>query len=211
MTSLTGLSVDRFELPEGDPRSVSIKFEFAENEYFEDRTLEKRFSWRNAKDGWTGLVSEPVPIKWKEGKDLTNGMLDLVVKVHAEDKASGKPQQETELKKKLKEQMDNTGLDGLSFFAWFGFRGRLISDEEHKEATKKEEERRKALKEGKKTDDDDMEDDDEDDDEYEWEIFPTADDLAVCFVEDLYPSAIKYFSMFSPPFCHPMRLLRTRH
>ncbi|KAF4120222.1 Nucleosome assembly protein (NAP) [Geosmithia morbida] len=192
MTSLTGLKVDRFELPSGDPRSISIRFEFSENEYFEDRTLEKKFRWRYAKDGWAGLISEPVPIKWKEGKDLTNGMLDLVCKVYQEDQASAKPNEETELKKELKKQMDNTGLDGLSFFAWFGFRGRNISDDEHKEALKKEEERRKARKEGKKIDEEDMEDDD-DDDEYEWEIFPTADDLAVCIAEDLYPSAIKYF------------------
>ena len=196
MNSLTGLSVERFELPDGDPRSIAIRWEFSENEHFENRVLEKKFYWRNAKDGWAGLVSEPVEIKWKPGKDLTNGMLDLVRQVYQEEDAGNKG--ETEAKKKLKAQMESTGLDGLSFFAWFGFRGPKITDEEHKEATKKEEERRKARKEGKKTDDDDQMEEDEDEDEYEWEIFPTADDLAVCIDEDLWPGAIKYFSMSSP-------------
>ena len=199
MNSLTGISVERFELPGGDPRSISIRWDFAENEHFENRSLEKKFYWRNAKDGWAGLVSEPVDIKWKAGKDLTNGMLDLVRKVYQEEDAGQTG--ETETKKELKKQMESTGLDGLSFFAWFGFRGRKISDEEHREATKQEEQRRQARKEGKKTDDDMDEDDDDDDDEYEWEIFPTGDDLAVCIAEDLWPGAIKYFRTFrsEPP------------
>lgn len=196
MNSLTGLSVERFELPGGDPRSIAIRWDFAENEHFENRSLEKKFYWRNAKDGWAGLVSEPVEIKWKPGKDLTNGMLDLVRKVYQEEDAGQTG--ETETKKELKKQMDSTGLDGLSFFAWFGFRGRKISDEEHREATKMEQERRQARKEGKKTDDDMDEDEDDDEDEYEWEIYPTGDDLAVCIAEDLWPGAIKYFRMFRP-------------
>ncbi|CAM1508462.1 Fc.00g053100.m01.CDS01 [Cosmosporella sp. VM-42] len=193
LQSLVSLSVDRFELPNGDPRSVNIKWEFKENEWFEDKVLEKKFSWRYAKDGWSGLVSEPVDIKWKEGKDLTSGMLGLVKKVWEEEKA-GK-EGESEAAKKLKEQMESTGLGGLSFFAWFGFRGRKISEEEHEEALKHEQEKRKLHKEGKECDHDhDDDDDDEDDDEYEMEIFPTADDLAVCIAEDLWPGAIKYFT-----------------
>ena len=199
MNSLTGISVERFELPGGDPRSIAITWHFSENDHFENTSIEKKFYWRNAKDGWAGLVSEPVTIQWKEGKDLTNGMLDLVRKVYDEEVAAGaKADEETEAKKALKTQMENTGLDGLSFFAWFGFRGRKISDEEHKEATKIEQEKRQKRKEGKLVEDDDMDedDDDEDDDEYEWEIFPTADDLAVSIAEDLWPNAIKYFSKF---------------
>ncbi|PNY26019.1 nucleosome assembly protein, partial [Tolypocladium capitatum] len=193
--SLKSLSVERFELPQGDPRSLAIKFEFAENEYFENTVLEKKFWWRRAKDGWAGLVSEPVDIKWKADKDLTAGLLALASKVWEEDKA-GKTE-ETEAKKKLKEQMANTGLGGVSFFAWFGFRGRNITPEENREATEKEQERRQARREGKEVevdDDDDDEDEEEDDDEYELEIFPTAEDLAVAIAEDLWPGAIKYFT-----------------
>jgi hypothetical protein len=194
LNHLTGLTVERFELPDGDPRSVSIKWEFSENEFFENKTLEKKFWWRNALDKWSGHVSEPVEIKWKEGKDLTNGMLALSKQIFDEE-AAGKTE-ETEAKKKLKEQIDETGLGSLSFFAWFGFRGRKISADEHKEATKKDEERRKNIKAGKKVEEMEEDDDEDDDDldEYEYEIFPTGDDLAICIAEDLWPNAIKYFS-----------------
>lgn len=194
LNHLTNLTVERFELPDGDPRSISIKWEFSENDTFENKVLEKKFWWRNAKDDWEGLVSEPVEIKWKEGKDMTNGMLGLVKTIY-DDEAAGKPaDQETPAKKELKEKMDNTALDGLSFFAWFGFRGRKISDEEHREATAKAAERRRALKAGEKVDA--MEEDEEDDDEeeYEWEIFPTGDDLATAIADDLWPNALAYFS-----------------
>ncbi|KAH7318697.1 nucleosome assembly protein [Stachybotrys elegans] len=196
--SLVSLTVERFELPGGDPRSIAIRWEFSENDYFEDKVLEKKFWWRRHRDGWAGLVSEPVTINWKKGKDLTGGMLDLAKKVYEEDKAAGdaKPAGETEAKKALNTLMEKTGLNGVSFFCWFGFAGRKVSEEENKEAIKLEQEKRKALKEGKEVDvmDEDNEDEDDDeDDEYEYEIFPTADDLAVFLAEDLYPGAIKYF------------------
>ncbi|KAH7152446.1 nucleosome assembly protein [Dactylonectria estremocensis] len=191
LNSLVSLSVERFELPQGDPRSVYIKFEFEENEYFEDKVIEKKFWWRRAHDGWAGLVSEPVKINWKKGKDLTEGMLDLVHKVWEEEKA-GKSG-ETAAQKELKKVIEDTGLGGVSFFAWFGFRGRKISVEEDKEASKKEQERREARKAGKETEQD-ATDEDDDEDEYEMEIFPTGDDLAVCITEDLWPGAINYFT-----------------
>jgi hypothetical protein len=193
---LTNLTVERFELPE-NPRSLKIKFEFSENEWFENKTLEKKFWWRDAKDGWAGLVSEPVDIKWKKNKDLTGGMLSLACKVFEEAKAGTPATEVTETKKALKAKMEQTGLGGVSFFAWFGARGRDISAEESAEASKKKAEQRQARKDGKEVDvmdegKDDEEEDDEDD-EYEYEIFPTADDLAISFAEDLYPEAIKYF------------------
>lgn len=154
--------------------------------------IEKKFWWRNAKDDWEGLVSKPVEIQWKEGKDLTNGMLSLVKTIYDEE-AAGKTE-ETAAKKQLKEKMDNTALDGLSFFAWFGFRGRNISDEEHEEATKKAVERRRAIKAGEKVDAMEEDEDDDDEEEYEWEIFPTGDDLAISIAEDLWPNALQYFS-----------------
>lgn len=203
MNSLHNITVDRPELP-NEPRSFSIKFEFAENEHFEDKVLEKKFMWRNAKDGWAGLVSEPVSIKWKADKDLTNGMLDLVKTVYNEEVKS-KSKEDTPNKKKLKEQMEATGLDGLSFFAFFGFHGPIVSDAEHAEATKKVAEQKKLRKEGKSTDDDEMDEDEEDDEDdmFEWEIFPTGDDLGVQFADELWPNAIRYFSKapIHPWFC----------
>ncbi|PHH89445.1 hypothetical protein CDD83_6050 [Cordyceps sp. RAO-2017] len=204
--SLKSLSVDRFELPGGDPRSLAIKFEFSDNDHFENTVLEKKFWWRHAKDGWAGLVSEPVDIKWKSpDKDLTGGMLSLARKVWEEDKAAGinnndknKTAEDSESKKKLKDQMDKTGLGGASFFAWFGYRGRDVSVEEDREAFKLEQQKRQARKDGKESeakegDEEEEEEEDDDDGDYEFEIFPTADDLAVAIAEDLWPGAIKYF------------------
>lgn len=201
LSSLTKLSVERFELPSGgEPRSLAIRFEFAENEYFSDSVLEKKFWWRHHRDGWAGLVSEPVKINWKsKDKDLTGGMLDLVIQVAAEEKAAGKKTSEadSDAKKALREAMDNTGLGGVSFFAWFGFRGRDVSEEESKEAYKLELEKRKKRKAGEEVDEEDEEDDEADDDlDYEWEVFPIADDIAVAIAEDVWPGAIKYFRKF---------------
>ncbi|GAO18584.1 hypothetical protein UVI_02021720 [Ustilaginoidea virens] len=195
IASLKSLSVERFELPDGHPRSVSIKFEFAENDYFENTTLEKKFWWRHAKDGWEGMVSEPVDINWKPNKDLTNGLLSLANKIHQEDKA-GKREEQTPAKKELIKKLETTSLDAVSFFNFFGFRGRFITEEESREAARAEEEKRKARKEGKEVDEaklDADEDEDEDDGEYEFEIFPNADDVALTIAEDLWPEAIRYF------------------
>ncbi|RCI07465.1 hypothetical protein L249_4570 [Ophiocordyceps polyrhachis-furcata BCC 54312] len=192
--SLRSLSVDRFELPGGDPRNIAIRFDFAENDHFYDQTIEKKFWWRRAKDGWTGLVSEPVDIDWKSpDKDLTGGMLALARKIWEED-GKAKNKTESDAKKQLKEQMNKTGLGGVSFFAWFGFRGRDISADESREATEAERQKRQARDAGKQVDDDDDDDKDDDvEDEYEYEVFPTADDLALAIAEDLWPGATKYF------------------
>ncbi|KAK2603717.1 hypothetical protein QQS21_004093 [Conoideocrella luteorostrata] len=194
VSALKNISVERFELPNGHPRSISIKFEFSENEYFENTTLEKKFWWRHAKDGWEGLVSEPVEINWKADKDLTNGLLGLAKKIYEDDKA-GKGDENTEAKKELIKKLDDTSLETVSFFNFFGFRGRYISEEESREAAKVAEEKRKARKEGKEVDEEKMEEDDEDEDdgEYEFEIFPNGDDVALALAEDLYPEAIRYF------------------
>lgn len=216
MTALKSIHVSHFEIEgddaadaaNGDPRSVSIKFEFGDNDHFEDKTVEKKFWYRRAKGGsWSGLVSEPVNLKWKEGKDLTNGLLTAVKTVWDEDQKSGatssskdKKQKkeltasEKELQKKLEE---SGGSGGVSFFAWFGYRGKNVSAEESRVQTEKEKEHRRLRAEGKEIPDDedaDEEDeDDDDDDEDPLEIFPGGDELAVCIVEDLWQDAIKYF------------------
>jgi hypothetical protein len=219
LSSLKSLSVSHFELDEdpakGEPRSISIRFEFEENEYFEDAVLEKKFWQRQAKEGWAGLVSEPVAIKWKPGKDLTDGMLDLVGKVWAAQKASGelegedskpkKPADYTADEKALKDKIEQTGLGGMSFFAFFGYRGFHISPEESRAAVAKADEERKLRAEGKapkkseeEEEDDDEDDEDDDEDPLDLEIFPDGDEVAVAIAEDLWPSAIKYFSKFFP-------------
>lgn len=218
MSSLKSLSVRRFELDEdekkGDPRSIAIRFEFAENEHFEDTVLEKKFWWRQNKDGYTGLVSEPVPIKWKPGKDLTEGLLDLAKAVYDEQVALPKRDKKdkktkvplTEKQKALKEKMDQTGMGGVSFFAWFGYIGEYITAEESKQAIEEEREERRKRKAGEpvpKKDDEDEEMADEDDDEEDeleenLDIFPMGDAVAMAIADDLWPGAIKYFGKFTP-------------
>ncbi|KAG5986748.1 hypothetical protein E4U52_008306 [Claviceps spartinae] len=188
--ALKNLTVERFELPNGHPRSFSLKFEFSENEYFENSVLEKKFWWRCAKDGWEGYVSEPVEIKWKPGKDLTEGLLDLAKKVYEEEKV-GKSDLKSPAKEALANKLDDTNIETISFFNMFGYRGRYISAEESAAAFMEVEEKRKAHKEGKAVDEETMDDDDDDEDEFE--IFPNADDLALAIADDLYPDAIHYF------------------
>jgi len=207
LSSLTNLSVSHFEIPSspsesqnGDPRSVSIKFEFSPNEYFEDSVLEKKFWYRRSKDGWSGLVSEPVKIQWKKDRDLTGGLLDMVCAAYEKEKTSSpssKSQGLTAEQKALKKKIDNTGMGGLSFFAWFGFIGRHISAEETKEANRIEKEKRLARLEKRNVPEDaDEEEDDEEEDDVgmSLEIFPQGDDLAIAITEDLWPGAIKYFT-----------------
>ncbi|KAG6123262.1 hypothetical protein E4U13_008128 [Claviceps humidiphila] len=190
VAALKNLTVERFELPNGHPRSFSLKFEFSENQYFENSVLEKKFWWRCAKDGWEGYVSEPVEIKWKPGKDLTNGLLDLAKKIYEEDK-TGKSDEKSPAKEALVNKLDDTNIETISFFNMFGYRGRYITAEESAAAFMKLEEKRKAHKEGKPPVEETEDDDDDDEDEFE--IFPNAEDLALAIADDLYPAAIHYF------------------
>ncbi|KAI0442619.1 nucleosome assembly protein [Xylaria telfairii] len=215
LSSLKSINVYHFEIDngdKGDPRSIAVRMDFNENEYFENKVLEKKFWYRRSKEGYAGLVSEPVPIKWKSGKDLTQGLLDLTVKVWEQDKKQGQENGASKDKKKtksedwtadqkaLREKIDTFGLGGVSFFCWFGYRGQYISAEENVIAVQEDKKRRADKAEGKESElKDDDEDGDEDDEDYEddplaLEIFPDGDDLAVAFSEDIWPSAIKYFT-----------------
>lgn len=209
LTSLTSLSVTRFEIEnggQGDPRSLCFRFEFSGNDHFEDTVIEKKFWHRRSKGGWSGLVSEPVEIRWKKGKDLTGGLLGTVKKVWAAQQANasagGEPPKDlTPDERALKKKIENTGLGGLSFFAWFGYVGQNVSAEESKEATDKARAERLSRQEGNPSPtNDDSEDADEEEedeeDENELEIFPEGENLAIAISEDLWPNAIKYFSKF---------------
>ncbi|KAI1639682.1 nucleosome assembly protein [Biscogniauxia mediterranea] len=210
LSSLTSISVSRFEIEDGadgDPRSIAIRMDFAENDYFEDRVLEKKFWYRHSKDGSASLVSEPVPIKWKAGKDLTQGMLDLVVKVweqeknqtqtNGDSKKAKKAQEWTPDQKALREKIQVTGLGGVSFFCWFGYRGEDISAEESRLAIEKVKKERAQRASGEAPELKAVEEDDEEDEDEEmlpFEIFPDGDELAVAISDELWPNAIKYFT-----------------
>ncbi|KAK0673998.1 nucleosome assembly protein [Cercophora samala] len=204
--SIKSIDVKRFEIDTpvegGDPRSVSIRFDFEENDYFEDKVLEKKFWWRHRKDGFVGYVSEPVDIKWKAGKDLTNGLLSLAKAAWEEEMAApkkeGKEKKElTPKQKELQEKLEAEAATGAeSFFCFFGFIGERVSAEENIEALKKEAEERKKRQAGEKVEDEEMnEDEDEEDweDEDDLDIFPQGDTVAMAIADDLWPNALKYF------------------
>ncbi|KAF2140337.1 uncharacterized protein K452DRAFT_253117 [Aplosporella prunicola CBS 121167] len=206
---LNSIEVSRFELDQepatGHPRSFSIKFGFAPNEYFEDTVLEKKFWFRRAADGWTGLVSEPVKIQWKKDQDLTEGLTDAAVKLwEAQKKQTGASNGKSKEKKlpeydALVKKMETSEEGTLSFFTWFGFVSsrEYISAEESAEANKAENEKREKRANGVKVDEK-PEEEEEDDKEFELgneaEVFPNGDELATLLAEDIWPSAIKYFT-----------------
>lgn len=193
------LEVTRFEIddPKGSPRSVSIKFGFKENEWFEDKVLEKKFWFRKSRD-WEGLVSEPVKINWKKDKDSTFGLTDAAIKLADAKKKAGDKKKEAELPeyKKLASMIEESEEASPSFFAWFGFVSdyRWISAEESEQAEKEDAERLEKLKRGEKVEE--PEDDDDDTTDYqETEVFPQGGEIATLIAEDLWPSAIQYYSM----------------
>ncbi|KAL1970732.1 hypothetical protein VTN77DRAFT_2566 [Rasamsonia byssochlamydoides] len=232
--SLKNLTVERFELDDngqGEPRSVRLIFDFAtgdENPYFENARLVKDFYWRKQvtktakgkRRTWEGYVSEPVRINWKEGQDLTKGLLDAacdLFEAEQKDKSVDRtklPEYET-LVKKIQEAEaeavtgdedeeaddDNEGAGrspaGMSFFAFFGYRGRDVSAEQSKEAEKEEAERWAKIEKGEEVDEDADDDDDEDEEEEDSleaaELFPDGEDLAIAIAEDLWPGALKYY------------------
>ena len=112
--SIAHIEIKRFEVdndPEhGDPRSFTLDFEFNNNIYFEDVVLEKSFWYRRSKDGWAGLVSEPVTPRWKE-QNINVEYRTLV--------------------KDLKAAFE----EARSFFSFFGYRGRNVTAEESSKAT----------------------------------------------------------------------------
>ncbi|KAK4159008.1 nucleosome assembly protein [Cladorrhinum sp. PSN259] len=201
--AIANFSVQRFEIDTpvegGDPRSVLFRFEFNENDHFEDKVLEKKFWWRHGKDGSIGYCSEPVEIKWKEGKDLTNGLLSAAKATFDENKAApkkeGKEKKELgkaaeALKKKMEEHEGE-----LSFFAWFGFVGDYVTAEENAEVVaKKKTGIEFPLEDAEMADGGDDEDDEDWEDEEDLEIFPNGDDVAMALADDLWPNALKYFT-----------------
>ncbi|KAK1655597.1 nucleosome assembly protein [Colletotrichum phormii] len=194
LSSLKNISVSRPEIENGsggDPRSLTIRFEFNENEYFEDSVIEKTFWYRHSAT-YTGLVSEPVDIKWKAGKDLTEGLLSAAKKVW--DQGPITPGKLTPEAEALRKKVEETAMGGVSFFSFFGYVGKRISAEESKAALAKEVKEFEDRKAGKKAAEEAEDEGDEDETEFELEIFPDGDDVAVAVATDLWPEALHYFT-----------------
>ncbi|WPV31076.1 Putative nucleosome assembly protein [Fulvia fulva] len=203
--SLVSLNVSRPELDagksNGSSRSLKIRFEFKPNDHFEESVLEKEFSHRRSSDGWQGLVSEPVKITWKKGKDVTEGLTDGALALWEARKKKGDMEatdskEYTELKKKV----EHWNGANTSFFTWFGYVSgrRWVSAEESEAANKEYTEKLQAKKNGtakaeeSEKEDDEEEDDQEDDSEVE--VHEAGEDLAISFAEDIWPNAIKFFT-----------------
>lgn len=194
----------------GEPRSVTIRFIFAENEWFTDSVLEKTFYYRYGKDGSAGLVSEPIRVNWKPGKDLTEGLteasyafwaaqkqnpaqqLDAVLVGDAR-KARDQAAREMPEYKALADKLESATQGAISFFNFFSYRGRWTSAAESIEAKAELAAKRKAALAGNAVEEDDDDDEDEDFPEESVETFPAGHECAVSIAEDIYPSAIDYF------------------
>ena len=201
---LKSINVSRFEIddPKGSPRSFDIEFEFGENPYFENKVLTKRFWFRVSIDGWQGHVSEPVKINWKKGKDLTGGLTDAAYKLlQARKKLAegGSKDKETSLPeyKALASKIEESEEASNSFFAWFAFVSsyRWISAEESEKGHKIKEERRAKIQRGEKVDVEEEPDVDNEQDYQETEVFPRGDEVAALIADEMWPNAIKYYSM----------------
>lgn len=205
--SLLNLSVTRPELDNGDsaeasPRSLKISFEFKPNDDFEDTVLEKQFWYRRAKDGWTGLVSEPVKVHWKKGKDLTEGLGDAAIKLWEARKKAGdmtkKEGQEYDSVKKLVEEL--SGGAATSFFTWFGWVSgrRYVSEEESAAAQKEYREKMEKRRKGEKVDMTEEEEDEQEtfaaNDDSDVEVHEAGEEIAIGIAEELWPNAIKFFT-----------------
>lgn len=220
--ALKGIEVGRPEVPAsanasqvglahfGEPRSVTIRFHWSENAWFSDSVLEKTFFYRYGKDGSAGLVSEPVRVNWKDGKDLTEGLTDAAYNFWAAQKASPAQQldgvlvgdarkaRDAEARKMpeykaLADKLESATNGAISFFNFFSYRGRWTSAAESVEAKAELLAKRQAALNGTGGDDDDDEDEDEDFPEEDVETFPAGHECAVSIAEDIFPSAIDYF------------------
>ena len=208
---LTSLEVSRFELDEnpekGDPRSTQFTFRFNANDYFHDQTLVKKFWHRESKDGWAGLVSEPLLIQWKEGKDVTDGLLDLAIESYRleNERTSGSRLQHAMYTDKIKTQLHR---ENVSIFTWFGYWGRSVSAAEStkiEEAGKNFNEESEANVIAGNGNDDEGHSlaksfianalalDEDEGGSLSDAIFPVGEELAIAISDDLYPGAVKYF------------------
>lgn len=215
LAALTSIELERPEVPSslpkdgdsedidayGQPRTFTLTFSFAPNDWFSDTALTKTFRYRRAKDGTAGLISDPVKINWKKGKDLTKGLLKASFNLFEAQKKAGTTLNSSALHEfqTLRKQLESYSEGAQSFFSFFGYRGRWISDEESNAADKKYKDDMKKRQEDPSAqvaanDEEEEEEEEVDMEDVMTEIFPEGETLATVFAEDFYPGAIKYFT-----------------
>lgn len=220
--ALKGIEIGRPEIPAsanatqvglenfGEPRSVTIRFHWSENDWFTDSVLEKSFFYRYGKDGSAGLVSDPIRVNWKQGKDLTEGLTDAAYTFWAAQKQNPAQQLDGVLVgdvrkardaesrklpeyKALSDKLENATNGAISFFNFFSYRGRWTSAAESVEAKAELLAKRQSALNGGSLEEEDDDDEDEDFPEEDVETFPAGHEVAVSIAEDIFPSAIDYF------------------
>lgn len=175
---------------------------------------------------WEGLVSEPVRINWKPDMDPTHGLLDAACDLAEAEKAFIKKEKKdkisedermslpefeklVELAAKVEAQAapDNEGEEdgdedgaspaGLSFFAWFGYRGADVSEKESEAARKEDKETTEKRRKGEDIPGEDDDEDDEDEEEEDSlaiaEIFADGQNVAIAFGEEVWPEALQSY------------------
>jgi hypothetical protein len=167
--------------------------------------LEKKFWFRKSKD-WAGLVSEPVQIHWKKGKDLTGGLTDAAYRLSEARKKLGLDSSDEKARKKekslpefkaLSDKLEKSMESSISFFGIFAFVSgyRWISAEESEKVSQEHKANLEKLRRGEKLDEDDDDDDEtESQDNQDTEVFPGGDEVVTIIAEDMWPNAIKYYS-----------------
>ena len=159
--------------------------------------MEKKFWYRHTQD-WDGLVSEPVKINWKKGKDLTGGLTDAAVKLHEARQKTTDRKKEVALPeyKDLAKKIETASDASVSFFGLFAFVSgyRWVSAEESAEAEKKDKEALAKIKAGEKIEEEEDDDDEDPQDYQETEVFPGGDEVATIIAEDMWPNALRYYS-----------------
>lgn len=213
LTHITSFEVERFEINEtgttGDPRSLRITFEFGTNDLIEDKKLVKELRYRHARKGdREGLVSDPVPIKWRsKKKDLTRGLGPCAMSLFEAEKAVRLQINGEEVPAVSREglwqnervlaglrTMGELGEARLGFFAWFYYRGVDLSAPVG------------GADDGKAEEEDD--DDESDDGLRDVEIYPNGYDLANFLAEHLWEDAIDIYSKLKATGCCRQKLTR---
>ncbi|KAL8795358.1 MAG: hypothetical protein Q9195_002099 [Heterodermia aff. obscurata] len=230
LNSLKAVEVARFEVdddPEhGDPRNFKIVFEFDSGPFLEDKVLEKKFWYRRSNDGWAGLVSEPVRIRWKLNADPTLGLLDIAVDAYEErlkgsgmiGTSQGNKRSSTESSydgvgahSRLVNALEDSDAHSISLFAFFGYCGRNVTAEESAEAMMDQSpsrqdgsgnvapEWKQSVSEGsiKSLIQNPSHLDSDDEDPLALEIFPAGEEVANALCEDIFPNALRYYAQAS--------------
>ena len=166
-----------------------------------------RIRWKSKAQDPTGGLTDAAWAVWQaekiaqaEAAKRGGGRVEEKTGKSQRKKSKDLPPEYRELDKRL----HASGQGAISFFTWFGYRGPNVTAEESAAVTQEEREQRDKVKGGEKPpppedesiDDGDGDDDDDDGgrDELLREIYPGGEELAISISEDLYSSALKYFS-----------------